>query len=367
MKKLDWYILKKFLSTFFFAIALLTVIAVVIDISEKTDDFVKSKLGVKGVITQYYFGFVPHIVALLFPLFIFIAVIFFTSKMAGRSEIIAILASGTTYNRWLRPYFVGGVLLGGLLWFANQYIIPKANDIRTSFEAKYIDANSSYERIKGGGRVGKDLYFKIDSFTYAGVMDYDTATKASAGAFFMNRTKGIHVVQNIRAESLRWDTAKRKWVLQGVLERTIDSLKEHVVFENERTMNFNFSPFDLKRDDYAKNKLTSPELKRFIQLEEQRGSEGLNELKVERYKRDSTPFAVLLLTIVGALVAGRKVRGGSGSHLALGVATAVTFVITDRFSTIFSTKGGLDPLLAAWIPNIMFTIVAYFIYRKAPK
>jgi lipopolysaccharide export system permease protein len=367
MKKLDWYILKKFLSTFFFAIALLTVIAVVIDVSEKTDDFVKSKLGFKGVITQYYFGFVPHIVALLFPLFIFIAVIFFTSKMAGRSEIIAILASGTTYNRWLRPYFVGGILLGGLLWYANQYIIPRANDIRTSFEARYIDANSSYERMKSGGRVGRDLYFKIDSFTYAGVMSYDTASKSSAGAFFMNRTKGIHVVQNLRADNIRWDTAKKKWILQGVVERTIDSLKEHVVVDNERTMNFNFSPFDLKRDDYAKNKLTSPELKRYIKLEEQRGSEGLNELKVERYKRDSTPFAVLLLTLVGALVAGRKVRGGSGAHLALGVATAVTFVITDRFSTIFSTKGGLDPLLAAWIPNIIFTIVAYFIYRKAPK
>ncbi len=368
MKKLDWYILKKFLSTFFFAIALLTVIAVVIDISEKTDDFVKSKLGFKGVLTQYYFGFIPHIVALLFPLFIFIAVIFFTSKMAGRSEIIAILASGTTYNRWLRPYFIGGVLLGGLLWFANQYVIPRANEIRTGFEAKYIDANSSYEAITGGRR-GRDLYFRIDSFTYAGINSYDTASK-TGGPFFMNRfnkINGTHVVENIRAENLAWDTSKRKWVLQNLVDRKIDSLKETVVMEKERVMNFDFRPFDLKRDDYAKNKLTSPELKRYIQLEEQRGSEGVNELKVERYKRDATPFAVLLLTLIGALVAGRKVRGGSGAHLALGVATAVTFVVTDRFSTIFSTKGGLDPLLAAWIPNIVFCIVAYFIYKKAPK
>ncbi|MBC7587971.1 MAG: LptF/LptG family permease [Chitinophagaceae bacterium] len=365
MKKIDWYILKKFLSTFFFAITLLTIIAVVIDISEKTDDFVKSKLGFQGVVTQYYFGFVPHIIALLFPLFIFIAVIFFTSKMAGRSEIIAILASGTTYNRWLRPYFIGGVLLGGLLWFANQYIIPRANEIRTGFEAKYIDANSSYEAITGG-RKGKDLYFKIDSFTYAGINNYDTATK-TGGPFFMNKLNGTHVTENIRAETLRWDTAKKSWILQNLVQRKIDSLKEKVVMETERQMNFSFRPFDLKRDDYAKNKLTSPELKRYIQLEEQRGSEGLNELKVERYKRDATPFAVLLLTLIGALVAGRKVRGGSGAHLALGVAAAVTFVITDRFSTIFSTKGGLDPLLAAWIPNMVFCLVALYIYKKAPK
>jgi len=365
MKKLDWYILKKFLSTFFFAIALLTVIAVVIDISEKTDDFVKSKLGFSGILTQYYFGFIPHIIALLFPLFIFIAVIFFTSKMAGRSEIIAILASGTTYNRWLRPYFIGGILLGGLLWYGNQYVIPRAQEIRTSFEARYIDAQSSYEAVKGGKR-GKDIYFKVDSLTPAGILSYDTASK-TGGPFFMNKLKGIHIIENTRAESLNWDTAKRKWVLQNVVTRTIDSLKETVVMEPQKIMNFNFKPFDLKRDDYAKNKLTSPELERYIQLEEQRASEGLNELKVELYKRDATPFAVLLLTLIGAFVAGRKIRGGSGAHLALGVATAVTFVVTDRFSTIFSTKGGLDPLLAAWIPNIVFCFVAFYIYKKAPK
>lgn len=365
MKKLDWYILKKFLSTFFFAILLFTVIAVVIDISEKTDDFVKSKLGAVKVIQLYYFGFVPHIIALLFPLFVFIAVIFFTSKMAGKSEIIAILASGTKYNRWLRPYFIGGIFLGGILWGANQYIIPWANVIRTSFEARYIDSNSSYEAITSGKR-GRDMYFAIDSFTYAGISSYDTATK-SGGPFFMNRIKGINVTENIRAENLRWDTAKRKWILQDLIDRKLSGLKENVVIENERQMNFDFTPFDLKRDDYAKNKLTSPELKRYIQLEEKRGSEGLKDLKVERYKRDATPFAVLLLTIIGALVAGRKVRGGSGMHLALGFLTAAIFIITDRFSTIFSTKGNLPPMLAAWIPNIIFCFVAYYIYKKAPK
>ncbi|MEQ1624341.1 MAG: LptF/LptG family permease, partial [Sediminibacterium sp.] len=147
MKKIDWYILKKFLTTFFFAIFLFTVIAVVVDVSEKTDDFVKSQLGFVKIITQYYYGFIPHIIALLFPLFVFIAVIFFTSKMAGKSEIIAILASGTSYARWLRPYWVGGILLAILLWFSNQYIVPKANQIRGTFEAKYIDGNSSYNAL----------------------------------------------------------------------------------------------------------------------------------------------------------------------------------------------------------------------------
>ena len=138
MKKIDWYILKKFLTTFFFAIFLFTVIAVVVDVSEKTDDFVKSRLGFTNIITQYSYGFIPHIVSLLFPLFVFIAVIFFTSKMAGKSEIIAILASGTSYGRWLRPYWIGGLFLASFLWISNQYIVPKANQIRGNFEAKYI-------------------------------------------------------------------------------------------------------------------------------------------------------------------------------------------------------------------------------------
>ena len=147
MKKLDWYILKKFLRVFFFSIFLFAVIAVVIDVSEKTDDFVRSGLSGPEIFTHYYIGFIPHIIALLFPLFVFIAVIFFTSKMAGQTEIVAILASGTTYNRWLRPYWIGGVLLGLLLWVSNQWIVPKANNIRGSFEAAYVDAHSSYNAL----------------------------------------------------------------------------------------------------------------------------------------------------------------------------------------------------------------------------
>lgn len=157
MKKLDWYILKNFLFTFVFSILLFAVIAVVIDVSEKTNDFVKSGLPASRIITDYYYGFVPHIIALLFPLFVFISVIFFTSKMAGRSEIIAILASGTSFNRWLRPYWVGGLLLALVLWFANQYIVPKANQIRGSFEANYIDRNSSFSKFLISALAASDL------------------------------------------------------------------------------------------------------------------------------------------------------------------------------------------------------------------
>ncbi len=367
MKKLDWYILKKFLSTFFFAIFLFTVIAVVIDVSEKADDFVKSHLGFTRIVSEYYLGFVPHIVALLFPLFVFIAVIFFTSKMAGRSEIVAILASGTSFNRWLRPYWMGGLFLAGILWVGNEYLIPKAEKIRVSFEARYIDANSSYENLaKSRNGPGTDLYLRIDSFTYAGVYNYDTASKRG-GPVFLDRIVGNQLVKSIRAESLFWDTASRKWKLASVLHRELNGIHEKVYMIPNETMNFNFTPVDIRKDKYTKDRLSSPELKRLIQLEELRGSENLNELKVEQGRRDATPITVLLLTLIGAVVAGRKVRGGSGVHLAIGFITAALFILTDRFSTIFSTKGNLPPVLAAWIPNIIFVFVAIELYRRAPK
>lgn len=363
MKKLDWYILKNFIFTFVFSILLFAVIAVVIDVSEKTDDFVKSGLPASRIITDYYYGFVPHIIALLFPLFVFISVIFFTSKMAGRSEIIAILASGTSFNRWLRPYWVGGLLLALILWFANQYIVPKANQIRGSFEANYIDRNSSYQQLLN---TSSNIYVRIDSFSYAGINYYDTLSKRG-GPFFMSTIKGNQVVKNIRAEAIVWDTATRKWKLENVIERNIQGLNEVVSMKDARIMDFNFRPFDLSRDKYTKDKLTTPELDRFIRLEELRGSEGLNVLKVERYRRDAVCVTVILLTLIGAVVAGRKIRGGSGGHLAIGFVTAALFILADRFSTIFSTKGNLPPVMAAWIPNLIFVFVLYRLYQKAPK
>lgn len=363
MKKLDWYILRKFLTTFFFSIFLFAVIAIVVDVSEKTDDFVRSGLSVQQIITEYYYGFIPHIVALLLPLFVFIAVIFFTSKMANRSEIIAILASGTSYSRWLRPYWMGGILLAGVLWFANQYVVPRANQIRGSFEANYIDKNNTYNALVS---TSSHIYLRIDSFTYAGIYAYDTLTKRG-GPFFSFRMKNNKVIENTRADQIIWDTATRKWKLEGVLFRKVYDLKEDITMIQDKVMDFNFKPLDLSRDKYTKDKLTTPELDRFIELEELRGSEGLNGLKVERYRRDATCITVLLLTLIGAIVAGRKVRGGSGVHLAVGFVTAALFILTDRFSTIFSTKGDLPPLLAAWIPNLIFIFVVIFLYRKAPK
>ena len=361
--KIDWYIIKKFFITFIFCMLLFTAIAVAVDSSEKSDDFVKSGLSTSEIIQEYYFGFIPHIWGLLYPLFVFIAVIFFTSKMALQSEVIAILASGTSYNRWLRPYILGGIVFALGLWFANRYAIPKANVIRGAFQAKISDKVSSGDNFSSCYNC---YYLRVSADTYVGVKNYDTASK-SGNTFFLNRIKNNKIYYNLRADRIQWDTTRRKWKLSNVIERRVDSAKERVKQIPEMHMNLNVKPGDLRKDDFLKDKLNTPELVQYIKMEELRGTEGLNSLKVERYRRTSTPVSVVILTLIGAVLAGRKNRGGSGLHLATGIIIAAIFIVSDRFSTVFSVKADLSPLIAAWIPNLAFSFVAVYLYRKAPK
>ena len=342
-----------------------TVIAVAVDSSEKLDDFVKADMNTSQVINQYYLGFVPYIWSLLFPLFVFIAVIFFTSRMATRSEIIAILASGTSYRRFLRAYIIGGLLLATLLWVGSRYWIPKANVIRSNFQSRYVDKNDpSKNPVFGNCR--SCFYLRIDSNTFIGIRDYDSVNKLARG-FFLERIKENRVIYNLRAETMKWDTAVKKWQLTNAAERYIDSMGERRQQHKELTIDLRLKHTELRKDVYLKDKLTTPELVAFIKQEEGRGTEGLNTLKVERYRRTATPAAVLLLTLIGAVIASRRSRGGSGMHMALGITIAAMFILFDRFSTVFATKGNFPPLIAAWLPNILFAGVAYWLYRKTPK
>jgi lipopolysaccharide export system permease protein len=365
MKILDWYILKKFLVTFIFTILAITTIAVVIDTSEKADDFVNSGLKTGQIIMQYYIGFVPYIISMIFPLMVFIAVIYFTSRLAARSEFIAILAGGVRFNRLLRPYLIGALLLSGLFWIASQTWIPKANKIRTDFQANYVDRNSSYQ--PNAGTVNRNNYYlRADSNTYVAMLYYDTMSK-SAGGFTLQRIRNNKVYYNLRAERISWDTAKKNWHVYNIIQRNFDGLRESVKQSKDTNLNLNVRPNELGHDEYLKDKLTSRDLRTFIQREELRGTEGLNNYKVERYHRDSTPFSIIIMTIMGAVVSSRKVRGGSGLYLAFGLVAAAIFVVMDKFAITFSVKGDFPPMIAAWIPNIIFSGVTLWLYIKAPK
>ncbi len=363
LKILDWYIIKKFFSTFVFAMLLFTAIAVVIDTSEKADDFVKSGMSAWQLVTHYYIGFVPFIMSMIYPLFLFIAVIFFTSKMAGRSEFIAILAGGVRYNRILRPYLLGSIFLAVIFWLASQYWVPRANEIRTDFQAVYVDGNSTYNPDPWRNN---NYYLRVDPTTFVGFRYYDTIQK-SGSAFFLQKIRDNKVYYNLRAETVKWDPAKKRWKLLTVIEHNFNGLQESVRKLDTMEINLNVQPKELRRDDYMKDKLTTPELKEFIRMEEVRGAEGLNMFKVENYHRDATPFSVIIMTMLGVVVASRKVRGGSGLHLAFGFVMASIFVVMDKFSLTFATKGNFPPLLAAWLPNMIFSGVAFWLYLRTPK
>ena len=337
---------------------------VVVDVSEKTDDFVKSKLPFSQIITDYYFGFIPRIDAMLFPLFVFISVIFFTSKMANRSEVVAILSSGVSFRRFMVPFFAGGLILATILWLGYQYVIPRANKKWGDFEAKYIDPNFGADNNQRSYKT--HLYFRNDSNTYIGIRGYDTVSKIGNG-FFVQRFSGNKLIYNLRADNFSWDTAVRKWKLDNIVERELKGISEKVKHTPSLQVAYNFKPVDLRKDEYLKDQLPTPALNQFIRQEKLRGSENLNTLLVERYTRDAIPVSVLILTIIGAVLASRKVRGGSGLHLAVGVIISVMYILFSRFAVVFATKGNFTPFIAAWTPNLIFGALAFYLYKRAPK
>ncbi len=364
MKIIDKYILSKYLITFFFCLILFTAIVVVVDISEKADDFTKSKLSTYQIMVDYYFGFIPRIDALLFPLFVFISVIFFTSKMAGRSEVIAILSSGVSYRRFIMPFIVGGFILAAALWFGYRYIVPDANRKWAYFSITYVDRNSAFGQLNSAYK--QNLYFKEDQNTYIGIRGYDTISKSGSG-FFIQKFKDNKLLYNLRASNFNWDTVTKKWKLSNVSERKFNDINETVINSIEKTLPFNFRPLDLRKDDYLKDQMRTGDLDAFIKREKARDSENVSTLLVERYNRDAIPASVVILTVIGAVLASRKVRGGSGAHIALGVVLSMLYILLSRFSVVFATKGNFSPLLAAWMPNILFGILAVVLYKRGAK
>lgn len=358
MKKLDWYILKQFLQTFFFAILILAVITAIIDFSEHVDNFFERK-ATWGTIFKYYQNFLPYMVAFLFPLFIFISTIFFTSRLAYRSEIIAILASGTSFPRFLRPYLLGGILLLGLSMVVNHWIVPNGNKIRLAMEDQYFHDTYSSSQRNVHLRLSKNVYVYLQSFDYSSNFGY---------RFTAEKIVGTQLKEKIFAERVSYDSTKKLWTLYNVTTRYNDGIKESLKFSPTLVQSYpGFSPKDLDEDNDNMQAFTTPQLNKVIEREKLRGRESLNYFYIEKHRRTAQPFAGIILTVIGASIASRKVRGGSGLHLAIGIVISATYILAMQFSTTFSTKAGMNPLLAVWIPNIIFSIVAVYLYRRQIK
>jgi lipopolysaccharide export system permease protein len=354
MKKLDWYIIKKFIGTFLYAIMIMAIIACVIDYSEKLTDFVQKKAPLWAIV-NYFKDFIPHIIALLFPLFIFIATIFFTSKLAYKSEIIAMLASGMSFQRFLRPYIIGAAFLCTVSLVANHWVVPAANRERIAFEDRYV-----HNAVQ---RSDDNVHLRLSKNLYVYVQNYDFTTNTGY-RFTAETIDGTSLKEKIMAERVSYDSAKKEWQLSNVTTRINNGLQEQLIFTPQINRKYAFVPLDLKRDNDIKEALTTPELNRYIAKEKLRGRETLNFYYVERDRRTAQPFAGFILTIIGVCIASRKVRGGSGLHLAIGIVISASYIMLLQFSTTFSTKAGLNPLISVWIPNFVFGGIAAYLLRK---
>ncbi len=354
MKIIDLYILKKFLKTFFFAIMIIALIACVIDYTQKVDDFVNNNAPILRI-AQYFMFFVPHISALLYPLFVFIATIFFTSVMANRTEIIAILASGVSFTRFLRPYVYGSIILGFIALFANHIVVPYANEQIRIFHVDYIWSRPY--------STDNNIHIRLNEREYVYFQNFDYPKKEST-RMTLEILDGVVLKEKITAERAIYDSVTNDWLLKTASIRKFDGDKETFKNVKEHRIQLNLLPEDILNDERKKEALTTPQLLKTIAIQRQRGSESLNSFLFELHKRTAEPFAGFILTIIGACLASRKIRGGSGLHLAIGVGICAVYVLFLQVSKTFSINAGFNPFISMWIPNIIFGIIAIVMYRK---
>jgi lipopolysaccharide export system permease protein len=358
LKKLDLYIIKKFLGTFIFAIALIIIIVIIFDISEKIDDFIEKKAGLYNIIFEYYLNFIPYFVNLFSPLFTFIAVVFFTSKLAANTEIIAILSSGISFRRLLRPYLISALLIGVMTFYLANFLIPKVNVNRLKFEKQYI---------RGKGRTTHtDIHLQLDRniFLYMESFDLDNNT---GYRFSLEKINETGLYYKLTADQIIYDSINDKWLIRNYIERTINGLKETFKRDNEMLLTMAVKPLDLSKETKDVEVMDYKQLRDFIKQEKIRGSDRVKFYEIEKYQRISYPFATLILTLIGASLASKKVRGGIGLNLALGLVITFSFILFMKISTVFATFGNLPPLLATWIPIFIFGILSVYIIKKTPK
>ncbi len=361
LKRIDRYILKKYVSTFLFTALLFSMIAAAIDLSEKLTKFINNDLSLIEVMERYYINFLPYINGLLWPLYALISVIFFTSRLAYNSEIISMFNAGMSFRRLLRPYMIGATIfaLGHIL--GNHYFIPMANKARLDFEYQYIwttnengQTNDLHLFLKPGEKIFINFYRKVDS----SMIDVR-----------LERYEGQKLTSILKARSARWITATRQWRLSSYEIRQLDSLGEQLVSNmgEELDTTLNLEPADFVQYVDQKDMMTTPELTRYIHKLQSRGAGNTRKFEVEKHRRTADPFTILILTIIGVAVASRKVRGGMGLHLAIGIGMGAIYIFLSRFSTTFAMNQSLSPLLGVWIPNIIFAGISYWLAKRAQE
>ena len=360
LKIIDRYIIRKFLGTFFFCLALILTIAVVFDFAEKIDNFMEKDAPVRAIIFDYYLNFIPYFATLFSPLFVFISVIFFTSKMAANNEIIAILNSGMSFKRMMLPYFLSALVIALFTYLLTNFVIPKANLNRMDFEDKYYRATTKRVPLMNIHRQAyKNVLVYMESF--------NPISQAGRNFTIEKFDEDGRLESKLSGNMVRYDTASSKWVVLNYYLRKITA-KEEILTQGDRIDTaLTITPSDLSMGPGFVGTMTYNELNNYVSQLKLQGSDELNLFLIEKYRRFANPFAVFILTLIGVSLSSRKVRGGIGMNIGIGLGLSFSYILFMQFASQFSLKGNLGPMLAMWIPNIMYAIVALVLYKLAPK
>lgn len=360
LKKIDIYIIRKFLGTYFYSILLLTIIIIIFDISEKIDDFIEKDAPVKAIIFEYYLNFIPYFVNMFSALFTFISVVYFTSRLASNTEIVAILNGGVSFWRMLVPYLVSSIFLTVLSFGLMNYVIPHTNKSLRAFEIQYIKNPFQQREMNIHMQLEKDTYIYVENFNSIGKIGYRFCLEQFDST-------GQNMKLKLTADMIAWDSIQNRWKMTNQVIRRIHPQGENINQKDNNDTVFAFTADDFMVDIENAKTMTYTQLNSFIKREEMRGTTLSRQFALEKYKRLTFPFANIVLTFIGVALSSRKVRGGIGMHLGMGIGIAFTFILLLQVTSVFAIFGNLPAYIALWIPNLIYALVALLLLRIAPK
>jgi lipopolysaccharide export system permease protein len=360
VKMIDRYIIRKFLGTFFFCLVLILTIAVVFDLTEKIDNFMEKEAPWRAVIFDYYVNFVPYFATLFAPLFVFIAVIFFTSRMAINTEIIAILNSGMSFRRIMWPYFLSATVIVVFIFYLTNFVIPHSNLVRLDFEDKYYRSQSRKISLM-------NIHLQVYPNVYVYMESFNPIYSRGSNFTLEKFDEEGKLISKLYSGRVTYDTTLKKWSTGNYILREIKGNEEVITLGTKIDTALIIKPVDFSRDPGFVGTMTYTELDDYIDQLRLQGSDVLKVFLIEKHRRFANPFAVFILTLIGVSLSSRKVRGGIGMNIGIGLALSFSYILFQQFTSQFSLKGSLGPGLAMWIPNILYSIIAMVLYRLAPK
>lgn len=361
LKKLDWYIIRQFVGTYVYSILLLSIIIIIFDISEKIDDFTHERAAdatLYNIVFDYYLNFIPYFVNQFNALFVFISVIFFTSKLAMRTEIIAILTSGVSFLRLLRPYVITAIALTLFNILMTFWVIPEANKVRVDFENKYIKNKPNFTE--------RNIHLQLENNAFAYFQSFNLE-KNTGYQFSLERFENGELTYKLMSTFAKWDTANSIWKIEDYVVREISAEGEKLSSGQLMDTVLPISPQEFKYWENNIETMNQKSLNAFIEREAFKGSDMINEYLVEKYKRLAFPVASIILTLMGFAIASRKVRGGIGVHLGMGIGLCFTYILFSQLFFVYSTQGGFDPLLGVWIPNILYSFITLYLLSRSQR